>query len=362
MRVTTLSLFLFLAFLQFADIINEDIPAKGEWDLKPSKVWEVSTYGKKHMALPNVGAVLDDGSLCIYDYKRRLNYIFNKNGENIASFGKKGEGPGEVKFQSNVLGIDEKFIVLDYSRIHYFTAKGVFLKTVLLSLDLGMPELFINDEEYISVLSDSNKAEIKRVNLTRKSAQSICKIPDYIRGQFPSQERMITIVIPPLTPRYEFDFDFKNNILYYGVNNRYRIFESDLSGTTQNMITLKRSQRMLDRKMKKKINKEMNLSKKMWDRLPKTLNQFAKIQVTDDFLLVYVQKFEEFFPEQQIDVFSKNGQYLYRMFFRPGSGEEIHSNMDYQLIIKNSYLYAAIQDQDGEMKVVKYKISLPLVR
>jgi hypothetical protein len=355
--------FLFLLLIAtslFSEIINKDVPLNGVWDLKIKKIWEVSRYGSKSMAIPNVAAVLENGIICIFDYKHRKNYIFDNDGRYIASFGRKGEGPGEVKNQSVVFGIDDKFIVVDYSRLHYFTARGVYLNTVLLSADFGLPRLFINDEEYISVVSDTKKSEIKRVNAMKRSVLSVCEIPDYIRGQFPAQDRMIMIVIPPLTPRYEFDFDYRDKMLYYGVNNRYQILVSDLNGTIKNRISLKRIPTILNSQMKRKINREMNLSKRMWNRLPKALTYFNQIHVENGWLLVFKMNFEEYVQEQKIDIFLPDGTYQYRTCFKPDKGEEIYTTYDYNMVMKNGYLYAAIQDRKGDMKVVKYKISLPM--
>ena len=92
------------------DRVNEDQPEKGTWDLNATKVWEVSEYGKKSMAIPNVGCVLDNGTVCVFDYKYRTNYLFTGEGKFITSFGKKGEGPGEVKNQTAVFVIKDKII------------------------------------------------------------------------------------------------------------------------------------------------------------------------------------------------------------------------------------------------------------
>lgn len=114
------------SLLAAADVKNPDAPIKGDWDLKAKKLWEVSNYGKKVMALPAVEAVLDDETLCVYDYKNRENYLVDRNGKFIASFGKQGEGPGEVRSQRNVFAGEGKFIIVDYFLIHGCEEPGIY--------------------------------------------------------------------------------------------------------------------------------------------------------------------------------------------------------------------------------------------
>jgi hypothetical protein len=122
------------------EIMNPDKPLKGDWDLKAEKVWEVTNYGKKAMAVPTVGAVSDDGTICVYDCKYWVNYLLDKDGNYIGKFGKRGEGPGEIKSQMNMFSVNDKFIISSYLRINYFTKKGKYVKTDSYTRSLGFPK------------------------------------------------------------------------------------------------------------------------------------------------------------------------------------------------------------------------------
>lgn len=345
-----------------ADVKNPDKPLKGDWDLKAKKLWEVSNYGKKVMAMPAIGAVLDDETLCVYDFKSKENYLFDSNGKFVAGFGKKGEGPGEVRSQRNVFAGEGKFIIMDYFLIHYFSKTGKYLKTVWYTRTWGWPQLFINDDEYLS-FNTLDSFEIQWVNLAKGSYKSIKEISSYQQGvSFAGEQGRMTIIIPCLTPAIVCTFDQKNKKLYYGKNDSYTIYTMNQEGIVSNRFSINREKRDFTKKMKKELNKEMPLSPAQWKRFPSYLTYFNKIQILDEFIFVYVIYFGDNWKEQQIDIFSLDGKYLYRTVFKPGNEEEIFSSgypSGKQVIIKDGFLYTSLQDEGGDMKVAKYQVSLP---
>lgn len=360
-KFNLVSILLLIVFSLSSEVENQDIPLKGEWNLKAEKVWEISKYRKKSMAIPNVASILDDGTVCVFDYKYKENFIFDKNGNYKGCFGKKGEGPGEVRSQLAIFSVKDSIIIVDHFRLHYFDKNGTYLRTVSFTRGYGFPTLFINENEYISLASITEEFEFNRVNLNKKSVVPVKEITDYREVSFSDGKRLIMVVIPPLTPRIFCAFDQQTHKFIYGKNNEYKIWIMDLKNQDNVWFSLARDNRSLTKSMKKKINREMHLSKKMWSRIPQELTHFSKIQIKDGFIYIFVSYFEETFSEQQFDIFSLNGRYLYRAFFRPDEGEEIHTTSIYHLILKNKYLYASIQNKNGDMKIVKYKVSLPEV-
>jgi len=358
-KLNLILIFLLIVFSLPAEVKNEDKPLKGEWYLKTEKIWEISRYGKKSMAIPNVGSVLDDGTVCIFDYKYKLNYIFDKNSRYIDSFGKKGEGPGEVRSQLGFFAVKDMFVVVDHFRLHYFDKNCSYLRTVPFTRGFGYPKVFVNENEYISLASITERFEFNRVNLIKKSFSTLKGISDYRKVSMSTGKRLITVVIPPLTPRIFCDFDQQRQSFVYGKNNEYKIWILDLNQGNSECFSLNRKKRPLTKSMKKKINREMHLSKKMWDRFPRELTHFNKIQIKDGFIYIFVSYFEEIFDKQKLDIFSLDGKYLYRAFFKPDAEEEIYSTSIYHLVLKDNHFYASIQTRNGDMKVVKYRVSLP---
>ncbi|UCH97828.1 MAG: 6-bladed beta-propeller, partial [Candidatus Aminicenantes bacterium] len=287
----------FLVGLAAAEVKNPDTPLKGDWDLKAKKIWEVSAYGKKVMAMPGVGAVLDDGTICVFDWRRKENYIFDSNGKFVASFGKKGEGPGEVRSQRNIFAGEGKFIIMDYFQIHYFLKNGKYLKTVRYTRTWGFPQLFIDDDEYLS-LKSTDTFEIQWVNLTKGSYKSIKEISYYQGVSFAGKQGRMTIIIPGLTPGIECAFDQKNKKLYYGKNDSYTIYVMNQEGIVLNRFSIDRKKRYFTTGMKKELQKEIGLSPAQWKRFPGYLTEFNKIQIVDELVLVYVIYIGDYWHEQ----------------------------------------------------------------
>jgi hypothetical protein len=203
-----------------------------------------------------------------------------------------------------------------------------------------------------------NRVELNRINLSRPD-RSLIGIIDMRQVNFGSGGFTVTIVIPPLTPRIVCGVDAVNQRVAFGINNLYTIRQVGFTGSKHETFSLDREPVALTKKMKKRVNKEMKLSKKMWDRLPKTLTHFSHIQFESGHILVHVMVFEDQGPTRQIDVFSPEGRYLYRAIFSAAPGEEISTSFEYPFVLKGSHIYAVIQDDDGDMKVVKYTITAP---
>jgi hypothetical protein len=76
--------------------------------------------------------------------------------------------------------------------------------------------------------------------------------------------------------------------------------------------------------------------------------------------LVYVfqDNFGINWDNQQIDIFSPEGKYLYRSVIKPDNGSHIYFSPN-NFLIKNGHMYAVLEDGEGEIVIVKYKITLP---
>jgi hypothetical protein len=245
--------------------------------------------------------------------------------------------------------------------IHYFSKTGKYLKTVRYTGTWGFPQLFINDDEYLSVKT-RNEFELQWVNLAKDSFKSIKEITYYQGISFGSKRGTMTIVIPCVAPTFVCAFDQKNKKLYYGTNNSYTIYAMNQEGIVSNRFSINREKRVFTNEMKKELDKEIEFSPAQWKRFPSYLTYFNKIQILDEFIFVYVIYFGEYWSEQQIDIFSLDGKYLYRTVFKPGNEEEIYSSglpSGKQVVIKDGFLYTSLEDEGGDMKVVKYQVSLP---
>ncbi len=340
---------------------NPDIPSKGDWDLKIEKQWQTSNYGQKPMAIPRIGCITDDGTICLYDYKHRAHFIINSDGSFKAEFGKRGEGPGEIRFPSRYFSLKNKFIIYDQPKLQYFLADGTYVKSLPIGGRFDPPELFINENEYISYKERGTGGIFSHVYLSEGRQKLIRKILP-AKGDLSesSQRGTVTIIIPGLSPRLATSFDTKNQRLYYGVSDTYAIVVCDMEGDIIERFSLQRKKIKFTKSMINRLSggeRRMfkNQYKKITGKFP-YLTYFQKIQVEGGLLLVFVIYFGDSWEEQQIDIFSLEGKYLNRTLFKPPNRELIVG----EVFIMNGYLYTILDNGKGDRKLVKYKITLPI--
>lgn len=364
-KILFFSILLLLIFSLYPEIVNPDKPLQGDWDLKAQKIWETSRFGKKPMAAPSLRCISGDGTICIYDWKRNLHYVLDSNGKLITSFGKRGEGPGEVRWPRSYFSANNKFIIYDQPKLHYFLKNGEHEKSVPIGGSFDPPIFFINENEYIS-RPESEGGNIALVNLGTSNQKVIKNIPAFSGLlNLSSGNRVIGISIPWSFPDFQLGFDGGKKRLYYGISHSYLINIVDLDGNMIGSFSLKREKRKITKKMEKEYAKRnpgeaRMMSPAMRKRIPKELNYFSKIQIENGLVYVFVTNYAEHWDDQPIDIFSLEGKYLYRTVFKPGKGEKIYASSTFHgLIIKKGFLYTVLEDLDDDRKLVKYKVSLP---
>jgi hypothetical protein len=165
-----LGVLILFSFVDAANIENPDKPLKGVWDFKPEKVWEIDKAGDEVFARPGDLEFADDGTVFLHDYKLNATYIFDNKGKFKKAFGHKGEGPGEVKQHRMSYFVNDKFIVVDSHRLHYFKKTGEYIKSVPNNYFQKPPHVFLNEDEFIyaplTIASlPGNKGKIALYNL-----------------------------------------------------------------------------------------------------------------------------------------------------------------------------------------------------
>ncbi|MCP5106417.1 MAG: hypothetical protein GY950_23735, partial [bacterium] len=92
--------------------------------------------------------------------------------------------------------------------------------------------------------------------------------------------------------------------------------------------------------------------------LPKEITHFRKIQVINGLVYVFTDNFGVYREKQQIDIFSRDGTYLYRSILKPGKGSKIYFSPN-NFLIKKGHMYVVSEDEAGEIVITKYKAALP---
>jgi hypothetical protein len=312
-------LFILFTTMFFAGIINPDKPLKGEWDFKLKNVWIIKSAGGEELANPRQLLVSGDGTIYVYDDKRLKFYILNPEGKTINTFGKKGEGPGEIQQmeRTQLFLVKNKLIAVDGGRLHYFTREGKYINSVVNTGRRG-PTFFINDNEYISspifinLNAPDGKGKIKHYNIKTKQEKVISEFSLFKKGYVETPVGRRTIVVVGITPMMVNGYD--GSKIYFGKNDSFEINVVDLKGKKYNSFGIKREkEKYPEEPLRERFNELASKpSKEIVDSiiksLPKEYTYFNRIEVYNGLIYVFIPDFDHKNP-RKLDIFSAEGKY-----------------------------------------------------
>lgn len=348
-----------------ADIQNPNQPANGTWDFKLKKVMEIKNAGDVAIARPHGILVFPDGTLVVHDPKYKKNFLFSPEGKLIKSFGKRGEGPGEIKRQSFIFAVGNTMIAPDGGKYHYFSKSGEYIKSV--KTDPGPPpSLFLNLNQIIRVTHSAfdvkdAKGNIHLIDLNTKKKKVLADFEVFKGGAGDNDGEVYEVIIPGLTPMMT--TGLYANHLYYGMNDQYKITVIDSTGTVTGSFSLDRERRGVTKKQKQDLFKGSRIPPKavagIVKSLPSQKCHFEAIEGHNGKIFVYVAGMGKHRKNRAVDIFSLDGKYLYSGVFDFGKGYTLLFSPFGNFRIVKDHLYAVIENPDGEVSVVKYKIALP---
>jgi hypothetical protein len=346
---------------------NPDKPLKGEWDFKLKRVWMVNSAGGDIFASPRFILISKDCQVCVCDPKNVKCYIFDKNGRFKKAFARKGEGPGEIKSLRRAYIANNTIIIVDIDKIHYFTLEGDVIKEIKNDYYQRPPALFLNENEFIyfpTLKYDDPKAEgqISLLNLDSGDKKVIGKF-DIFKGGVArdNQGTTLALVIQALTPVMTIGDGFDR--LYYGRNDSYMINVMDYEGRKLDYFSIDRKKKKVSKQAKREYFKNSTFPEHLLESIikstPEELTYFNRIEAHKKLVYTFPSYLDRSIKSQQVDIFSPDGQYLYRSFIHAPEGCNIISISIPIFTIKDGNLYIALEDEEGEIWLVKYDISLP---
>jgi hypothetical protein len=342
----SLLLFFSLMIMIFSEVANKDKPQHGEWDFKLEKVWEIGRAGDHVLGLPQGLLVSDDGSVYLNDEANRTDFIFGPNGDFIGSFAKRGEGPGEVQRHGRFFFAGGKVIIPDIGRIHYFTKKGEFLTTARKDCE---PRAFIDENRLIDaplspVYLPEGKGKIALCDLRSGQDTVIAEFSAFEGGVARSGETVVDVIAPLFSPLMT--IGYSGDRLYWGMSDRYLIHVTGLDGKDITSFSVDRKKTTVSTRDKRDFFNKGNMPADM-------LKQLVYVFVPD------IDLENKILRTRQIDIFSPEGTYLYRAHLNFGKNRVHLSSPLQNMVIKNGFLYAVLQDEEANVSVAKYKLSLP---
>ncbi|MCP4149032.1 MAG: 6-bladed beta-propeller [bacterium] len=358
-------LFFFSLSAEVKVLRNDDKPLNGELIFKLEQEWQVDGNGDEYFAAIRRVMVAEDGTVYIHDKKNLRYYIFGADGQYISAFGKRGEGPGEIRdfLQASHFTPGKKVIARDIERLHYFDSRGKYIKTVINSQD-KRPLLFLGEDEYITAPfalreATAKKAYIQRVNTATGAVTKIVDFNPVQETGINTENSNASVHLPAVTPTVI--VGHHNDRLFYGMNNRYRINICDMKGTAVGAFSLSRKQRKLTEKVKFDVLWKLGkgrapkeLVQKLAHAMPSRVTHFDRIEVHNGLIYAYLSYYDQK-NIQRIDIFSKSGEFLYRASIVIPEGQKLVSNQ----VLRNGYFYIVIEDEEGEQSVGKYRVELP---
>lgn len=350
-----------------AVVKNLDTPKLGDFPFKLKKVWEIDKVGEDYFGTIYSLVVSEEDKICLYDWKILKYYILDSNGKLLYTFGKKGEGPGEIRRleQAPVIAAADKIVVIDETLLHYFDWQGKFIKTYQ-NVGANRPIIFLDEFTYItaprsSLAAPDGKAKVEKINVRTQEREVITTFSMYKGGVLRSSQGQAAVVFGGITPVAVVTMG--NDMILYGMSDVYQINIADMNGKKIRTFSLERSrgrvkeQDIVDRLVLRAKGKAPKaLLERLAKTLPKEQTYFNQIRVHKG--LIYVDKADFYATNtSQIDIFSFKGEYLYRGILTLDEGFNILRQQ-----FTDKYLYAAVEDEEGDSLLVKYEITFPKVK
>ncbi|MCP4153209.1 MAG: 6-bladed beta-propeller [bacterium] len=348
------------------NVENSDKPLKGNWDFKLQKVWSINSAADTVIAQPGQMLVADDGTLYVQDTKHRQHYIFDSQGAFVKTFGKRGEGPGEIRRidEEEMFLVGDKLIISDSGKIHYFDLNGEFIRSAVNTSMRRMPQLFLNENEFVYAPvfrkdMPGGKGKLGKYNL-KTGKDSV--VAEFALANPGKDEAMPEIVMGAITPLMILGYD--NGKYYFGLNDTYRLTIAGSGGKIENRFTLDRAKVTIPSKAKKLFFNQWDdpqaLVSKWIKTTPDEYTYFCHIEGHNGLIYVYrtyniLDGDREF---QEIDIFSQSGKYLYKASIKPGDSLIRYAHRR-SIVIKKGFLYLLTADAEGDIAIEKYRISLP---
>jgi len=355
------------AALLFSDVVNKDRPLNGEWNPSLQKVWEIDRAGTEVLLEPDRLQAGTDGILYVHDEMNRVNYIFDRDGKFIKSFGKRGHGPGEIQEQKGFFLVGQTLILVDTAKLHYFSKDGDYLRSEGNYYYRRRPAAFIDERRFIAsplgiFEAFSGKGTVSLVDLASGKDTVIAEFTIFQGGIARTGGMVGSLLIEGLTPLMVVGFG--DDRVYYGLSDAYIIHITDRSGKQAGTFSLQRAKKKVSAEEKALRFEEYprmraDSRKQIMGTTPDVTTFFSRIETHKG--LIYV--FEPMVNRrntQSIDIFSPEGRYLNRTTMTVDEGMIMMPQQSANPLLTDDHLYVGLTDQDMNVRIMKYKISLPV--
>ena len=325
-------------------IRNPNVPLFGEIKLDLAEDLKIGRANDENYLFDRVRDVeVDrDGSIYVVDLRNFRVQKFDKNGKYLLTFGRKGQGPGEFDMPSRAR-FDESIgsvVVRDQAyTLEYFSADGKPLKSLRIAHGCYDFRIAPDGTVFAIVGTENDIKIVHSLNKVDTQGQIGKNIVEFPYGLY--MQRTESGGILSMTTGHELQLLFNlldNQSLVFGYSKEYVLTVVDFDGNVRYRI-------VKDEPYPKFTDKEKGEYKRM--PLPEYKPYFYALFV-DDLGRIYVQRNQadwhvEENVQKDIDVFSKDGYFLYRT--------KLPKDM---YVVRNGYVYSC---EVGDEEIIKrYRI------
>lgn len=368
MKKTALLLCLFTTILARAtDTVNTDVPLRGKHTIALQPVWSIEGVGNELFGAAPQLTASPDGRLYVYDPRRGINYILDRDHNLLTTFAPRGEGPGEIKRQMATFLVSDQVMICDMDRIHHFSTNGRYIDTSPNHYFSNPVSFWIDKRHFVSAsnisLEGGKKGSLSLSEIGHNEKRLI-KEYDVFTGSSVSEPdgRRMVMLVEFLTPMMLASWNGKQ--IFYAMNDRYQIRTCNLDGQNAGQFSLTRPNKAMS--MEDKISRFPNSGgavsvethRQFLRQLPNRQTQFVRMEARNTDLLVWVTDAKRD-KTQEIDVFDKNGRYIYQLVIQAPAGYELMPPQRLNPVFCGDDVYLILEDEDGEIGLHKCRMALP---
>jgi hypothetical protein len=287
----------------------------------------------------------DEENIYVADSKEACVKVFDKSGKHIRTFGKKGQGPGEIQFplRMHIFGGKEILIYDNRNRrFSFFSLDGEFLReisTAKYNFERTIPDSKGNIVTVLLYRSDKWVYEIKKFDRNLNPIVAIQTI----------EEEIAPYVIKLITPNFNARLMADDNIVWgYPLDFKYEIVVFGPGGQTIRKIIKEYDPVMITEEEKKQMIKaqfgDRELPPEYKLEFPNSYYPYYYF-VCGDEGRIYVRTYERDTEGNfRYDVFSPEGRYIAKFYF---------PELDLLYVAKKNKIYSMIWEDDRGIAVVK---------
>lgn len=293
----------------------------------------------------------EEENIYVCDRKAAHIIVFDKNGDFLRTIGKKGQGPGEMRYPQDIQVFPQRELMVNdrgQARIHFFSLNGEYIR--------GFSTSQLNSFRRPKVDSHGNMVAVFRISgderrsVLKKFTSDLSPVFTIATQPFVSKPPTIEYFWMRRLTNLVWNVTVEDDIIW-GVTTKYEIFVLNTEGNLINKIVREYDGIKITEKEKEKLIKDRfgdrpvhpSITLKFPNRYP----PFIRF-TCDEEGRIFVQTYEktEDGERDYYDVFDSEGKYIARISlkFRP-------------MVWKNNKLFTIEEDEDGFQFVKRYRVT-----